>query len=122
MPSRKIHEEFDRFLASKGVLLRDGKYGQVHKFMDLGINSFGSEHRNFDIYHHEKGLRKWLNGKYNVIGQDRASDWLRAGLGHLCLDKTESRLWKTYSWATVFKSAYNTMKRRGWTRARFICS
>jgi hypothetical protein len=120
MPSRNKHEEFDRFLAGKGVLLHDGQYGEVHTFMDRGVNSFGAEHRVLDIYHQKEGLRKWLNGKYNVIGQDRATDWLRAGLGHICLDEAESSLFKEYSWEEVFDSAYRSMSQKRWTKARFI--
>jgi len=120
LPSRNIHEEFDRFLAKKNVLLPDGQYGEVHTFMDRGVESFGSEHRELDLYHKEKGLRRWLNGKYNVIGQDRATDWLRAGLGHICLDEAESYLHERYSWEEVFDSAYRSMAQRRWTKVRFV--
>jgi hypothetical protein len=120
MPSKKEHEKFDRFLAMKGVLLPDGQYGKVHAFMDRGVESFGPDHRLLDVYHREEGLRRCLNGKYNVIGQDLATDWLRAGLGHICLDKMESSLSGRYSWGKVFDSAYRSMARRGWTRARFV--
>jgi hypothetical protein len=126
MPSRKVHEEFDRFLAKKGVLLPDGQYGEVHVFMDRGVEAFGSKHRELDKYHGKgtrtkaKGLRQWLNGKYNVIGQNRATDWLRAGLGHICLDEAETCLDKDYSWEEVFDSAYRSMAQRRWTKARFI--
>jgi hypothetical protein len=106
MPCRNKHEEFGRFLAKKGVLLPDGRYGEVHTFMDRGTETFGGKHREYDPYHKEKGLRQWLNGKYNVIGQDLATDWLRAGLGHICLDEVESYLKKSYSWEEVFDSAY----------------
>lgn len=120
MSSRNKHEKFDRFLAGKGVLLPDGEYGKVHEFMDRGVKSFGAEHRKVDIYHLEEGLRQWLNGKYNVIGQDRATDWLRAGLGHICLDESDSSLSKEYLWKEVFDSAYRSMAQRRWTRARFV--
>jgi hypothetical protein len=120
MPSRQKHEAFDRYLARKHVLLPDGKYGEVHAFMDRGVRDFGASHREVDIYHREKGLRQWLNGKYNVIGQDRATDWLRAGLGHICLDERESYLYKSYSWPEVFDSAYRSMAQRRWTKARFV--
>jgi hypothetical protein len=126
MPSRRKHEEFDRFLVTKNVLLPNGQYGQVHAFMDRGVEIFGGKHRELDLYHGEgtrtkaKGLRRWLNGKYNVIGQDLATDWLRAGLGHICLDEAERKLPKRYSWKKVFDSAYRSMARRGWTKARFV--
>lgn len=126
MPSRSKHEEFDRFLAKKGVLLPDGQYGEVHAFMDRGVKIFGSEHRKLDKYHGKgtrvkaKALRKWLNGKINVIGQNLATDWLRAGLGHICLDDAESRLDQSYSWEEVFDSAYLSMTQRRWTKARFM--
>lgn len=126
MPSRRKHEEFDRFLAGKSILLPDGQYGEVHAFMDRGVKLFGSEHRELDMYHGKgtgakaKGLRQWLNGKFNVIGQDRATDWLRAGLGHICLDDAESCLDLNYSWDEIFDSAYRSMTRRRWTKARFI--
>lgn len=120
MPNRSTHEEFDRFLSKKGVLLPDGQYGEVHAFMDLGVQSFGAGHREHDIYHCEEGLRQWLNGKCNVIGQDRATDWLRAGLGHICLDEAESSLSQKYTWEEVFDSAYRSMAQRGWTRVRFV--
>jgi len=126
MPSRNWHEEFDRFLATKGVLLSNGGYGEVHTFMDRGVEIFGSMHRELDKYHGKgtsakaKGLRRWLNGKYNVIGQDLATDWLRAGLGHICLDDAESYLNGSYSWEEVFDSAYRSMVQRKWTKARFM--
>lgn len=126
MPSRKIHEEFDKFLARKEVLLADGRYGVVHTFMDRGVKIYGSEHRGQDPYHGKgprtkaRWLRRWINGKYNVIGQDRATDWLRAGLGHICLDEVDSALYKNYSLETVFDSAYRSMARRRWTKARFV--
>ena len=120
MPSRSKHEEFDRFLARKHVLLPDGQYGEVHAFMDRGVEAFGSQHRELDKYHKEKGLRQWLNGKYNVIGQNRATDWLRAGLGHICVDEAETYLHESYSWEEVFDSAYRSMAQRRWTKARFV--
>ncbi|MEM3629641.1 MAG: hypothetical protein QXE06_09795 [Candidatus Bathyarchaeia archaeon] len=126
MPCKDRHEQFDRFLAEKGVLLPDGQYGEVHAFMDRGVKNFGSRHRELDIYHgigsraKASGLRRWLNGKYNVIGQERATDWLRAGLGHICLDEANARLNKRHSWDEVFNHAYRLMSRRGWTRARFV--
>jgi hypothetical protein len=120
MPSRNKHEEFDRFLAKKHVLLPDGQYGEVHAFMDRGVEAFGSQHRELDKYHKEKGLRQWLNGKYNVIGQNRATDWLRAGLGHICVDEAETYLHESYSWEEVFDSAYRSMAQRRWTKARFV--
>lgn len=123
MPIKGSHTEFDRFLASKGVLLEDGQYAEVHTFMDSGVKSFGANHREIDIYHEEEGLRQWLNGKYNVIGQDRATDWLRAGLGHISLDEADRRLkryFKRYSLEKVFDSAYRSMAGRRWTKARFV--
>jgi hypothetical protein len=126
MPSRDRHEQFDRFLAEKGVLLPDGQYGEIHAFMDRGVGNFGPRHRELDIYHgmgakvRASGLRRWLNGKYNVIGQERATDWLRAGLGHICLDEADTRLNNSYSWEEVFNRAYRLMARRGWIRARFV--
>lgn len=120
MPSRNMHEEFDRFLAMKGVIFQDGQYGDVHDFMDLGVKSFGANHRKLDFYHNEEGLRQWINGKYNIIGQNRATDWLRAGLGHICLDEAESTLAEKYLWEEVFDSAYRSMVQRGWARVRFV--
>lgn len=122
MLSKRDHEKFDRYLAERkrGVLLPDGEYGEVHAFMDSGVKSFGAEHRRVDIYHRGEGLRQWLNGKYNVIGQDRSTDRLRAGLGHICLDEAESSLSDKYLWDEVFDSAYRSMAQRGWTKARFV--
>lgn len=122
MPTRRKHEEFDIFLAEKDVLLSDGQYGEVHSFMDRGVIFYGAAHRKLDVYHREKGLRRWINGKFNVIGQDRATDWLRAGLGHICLDNTDSTLWRTYSWGAVFDSAYRSMAQKRWTKSRFVSS
>jgi hypothetical protein len=120
MPFRDKHKAFDKFLAMKGVLLPDGQYEQVHAFMDRGVKEFGSAHRELDSRHTEEKVRQWLNGKYNVIGQDRATDWLRACLGHICLDEIESYLKTTYSWEEVFDSAYRSMAQRKWTKARFV--
>jgi len=119
MPQSRTHTQFDEYLAEKGVLLTDGKYKSVHKFMDEGVWSFGSEHRELDFYHGEDGLRQWLNGKWNVIGQDRATDWLRAGFGHLCLDDAERRLGKKVSNIKLFDSAYRSMCQRSWKRKYF---
>lgn len=120
MPSRGTHQEFDRFLSKRGVLLPDADYAEVHTFMDLGVESFGAAHRELDSYHREDGLRQWLNGKHNVIGQDLATDWLRAGLGHICLDEAASSLANDYSWPEVFDSAHRSMAQRKWTTVRFV--
>lgn len=126
MPCKDRHVQFDGVLSQKGALLPDGQYGEVYAFMDRGVKNFGPRHRELDIYHgagakvRANGLRGWLNGKYNVIGQERATDWLRAGLGHICLDEADTRLDSSYSWEEVFNHAYRLMARRGWTRARFI--
>ena len=119
MPSRGLHEEFDRYLASRGVLMDTTGYGSVHSFMDRGVTMYGGRHREFDPFHAESGLRSWINGKRNVVGQDRATDWLRSGLGHICLDEIDSRLLKSYNWNSVFDSAYRSMVSRGWNTARF---
>ena len=120
MPNRIFHERFDKYLSERAVLLEDRRYGAVHAFMDRGVKSFGGTHREMDLYHQEEGLRKWLNGKYNVIGQDQATDWLRAGLGHICLDEANSSIHMKYSWEKVFDSAYRSMAQRRWNRARFV--
>lgn len=113
---RKIHVKFDKYLSDQGVLLQDVGYSQVHAFMDAGVKSFGAQHRDLDLFHKGKGLRSWLNGKWNVIGQDLATDWLRAGLGHICLDEADSSL----DLEEVFDLAYRSMVQRGWTKARFM--
>jgi len=118
MPDRRTHEEFDRYLVDRGVLLPNTKYGEVHKFMDAGVKDFGGEHREVDYYHDVDGLRDWLNGKYNVI-QNLATYWLRAGLGHICLDEKESSLSDEYSLDEVFDSAFRSMAQRGWTKSFF---
>lgn len=118
MPNRNIHEQFDVFLAKKDILLPDGRYGKVHEFMDLGVKSFGSTHREEDYFHGEEGLRSWIKGKYNVIGQDRATDWLRAGLGHICLDAMHRKN-KDCSLDELFNSAYRSMAQRSWDRSYF---
>lgn len=125
MPPRKTHEEFDRYLADRGVLIpysqfEKSKYKTVHVFMDRGVYTYGPEHREHDIYHREKGLRSWLNGQINVIEQDLATDWLRVGLGHICLDEAESSLDPKYSLEEVFDSAYRSMAQRGWTKKYFV--
>lgn len=95
-------------------------------FMDRGVEAFGSRHRELDIYHGRgtrarmSGLRRWLRGKCNVIGQDRATDWLRAAYGHICLDEAETALEAKYSWEEVFDPAFRSMAQRKWTKARFI--
>jgi hypothetical protein len=128
MPCRNKHVEFDRYLAEKQVLFHDAGYSEVHKFMDLGVKSLGYRHRELDQYHGKgtrakaKGLRKWLNGKYNVIGQDRGTDWLRAGYGHICLDDAYylMKANKVYSWEDIFNSAYRSMAQRKWKNNRFV--
>jgi len=106
-------------LAKRDVLLKDGAYAKVHEFMDRGVGAYGASHRGKDVFHQEVGLRSWLNSRINVIGQDRATDWLRAGLGHICLDEAESGLDRRYSMASVFDSAYRSMAQRRWTNVRF---
>lgn len=120
MPNRMFHEQFDEYLSDHAVLLEGGRYGTVHSFMDRGVKTFGAMHRELDLYHQQSGLRRWLNGKYNLIGQDQATDWLRAGLGHICLDQAESSLPTVYSWKEVFDSAYRSMAQKGWNRSRFV--
>lgn len=120
MPSRKKHEQFDEYLALKGVLMPDGRYAVVHSFMDKGVNCYGADHRNLDFYHQEEGLRSWINGKYNVIGQNLATDWLRAGLGHICLDYKDSSIPADANWDIVFHDAFQLMNKMKWTRSRFI--
>lgn len=119
-----MHLKFDEYLAKRGILLSDGKYNAVHKFIDKGIKFYGAEHRTNDPYHkftrRLQALRTWLNGKYNIIGQDRATDWLRAGVGHLFLDYFTSNLDRRYSWLSIFDSAYRSMVQRGWTGVRFL--
>lgn len=66
MPSKDVHEKFDKYLADRGILLSDSKYGIVHSFMDTGVYSFGANHRYVDTYHSKEGLCRWLKGKYNV--------------------------------------------------------
>jgi hypothetical protein len=124
MPIRRLHEQFDMYLAKKCVLLEDARYGEVHRFMDLGVREFGSKHQDEDKYHDAdegkcEALRTWINGKYNVIRQDRATDWLRAGLGHICLDKAKQRLPDSASKDELFDSAYRSMAQRSWDRAKF---
>ena len=119
MPDRDLHENFDKYLAIRGVFLPDGRYGQVHTFMDLGVNIYGSTHQEDDIYHKEEGLRSWINGKFSIIGQDRATDWLRAGLGHICLDVANRRVPESEPWDTLFDSAYRSMAQRRWDRVKF---
>lgn len=120
MYKRKDHIKFDEYLSERGVLLEDAGYDKVHAFMDAGVKSFGAQHRLLDPFHKGKGLRSWLNGQWNVIGQDRATDWLRAGLGHICLDEADTELDLKYSVEEVFDSAYRSMVQRGWTKARFV--
>jgi len=119
MPSRKRHEEFDVYLSVKGILLPDGQYGTVHTFMDRGTQSFGPYHRDIDFYHGEDGIRSWINGKINIIGQNRATDWLRAGLGHLCLDYIDTTHSKRLSWEYIYNEAYKLMKKMNWHKSRF---
>ena len=120
MPSRGKHKQFDKYLAERHVLLSEAEYDKLHEFMDRGVGLYGSEHRERDVFHAEEGLRSWINGKYNVIGQDLATDWLRAGLGHISLDEMERALDDDYDWHEVFDSAYRSMAQRGWIRARFV--
>ncbi len=119
MPNRNKHEQFDVFLADKGILLPDGRYGEVHDIMDKGTKIYGSFHRKYDPVHEEKGLRAWILFKYSTIGQDRATDWLRAGLGHICLDEMYSRFKGKKSWDKIFNSAYRSMAQRSWDRSYF---
>ena len=119
MPNRNIHLEFDRFLIQKNVLFPDANYDNVHKFVDAGVFSYGRNHRIVDIYHQEEGVRRWLNGKINVIPQERATDWLRCALGHFCLDDANSKLDERHYLEDVFDYAYKLMKQRRWTNAHF---
>ncbi|MGB3478775.1 MAG: hypothetical protein WBB67_06415 [bacterium] len=120
MPVRTVHKEFDKYLSERGILLPDASYDRVHEFIDRGIYTFGAQHRELDIYHQEEGLRSWLHSKYNIIGQDLATDWLRAGLGHFCLDEADSSLNGRYSQDSLFDSAYLSMAQRGWTKVKFV--
>jgi hypothetical protein len=124
MPNRITHERFDEFLANKGILLSDARYGNVHRFMDTGVKIYGPDHRNYDPYHERDGICTWITGKRNVINQDHATDWVRSALGHICLDKAATRFKNKkrsdYSEDALFKSAYRSNVQKGWTRARFV--
>jgi hypothetical protein len=119
MPSRQIHVKFDKYLIEKGVLFHSS-YSKIHEFIDKGTQTFGGkDHRGIDFYHSEKGIRQYLNGKVGIFGQELTSSWLRAGLGHLCLDKAATRRGCEDEEKELFKSAYRSMIRGGYTKKYF---
>ena len=124
MPLGPKHKKFDRYLAERGVLFPNASYEKVHEFIDRGVKKYGPNHREKDDYHNadEHAFRDWLNGKSNIIKQDMATDWLRAGYGHYCLDDAERRSPKNISDDKLFDSAYRSMCQKGWDRAKFYFS
>lgn len=118
MPSKKIHSKFDNYLIGRGVLI-DSSYSKIHTFIDKGTQTFGGKHRDTDFYHSEEGIRQYLNGKVGIYGQELTSSWLRAGLGHLCLDKSATRRGCEDEEKELFKSAYRSMVRGGYTKKYF---
>lgn len=118
MPSRQIHIKFDKYLIERDVLI-DSSYSKIHTFIDKGTGTFGGQHREQDFYHSEEGIRQYLNGKIGIFGQELTTSWLRAGFGHLCLDKTATRRGGMDQDKELFKSAYQSMVRGGYTKKYF---
>lgn len=118
MPSRQTHIKFDNYLIERGVLI-DSSYSRIHTFIDKGTGTFGGQHRDEDFYHSEEGIRQYLNGKVGIYGQELTSSWLRSGLGHFCLDETATRRGCEDEEKELFKSAYLSMVRKGYTKKYF---
>ena len=119
---RPVHTRFDRYLSERGVLLDDSDCEHVHKFIDEGSKIRGSQHRDKDPYHdkdeHDR-FRVWLNDKYNAIGQDRATDWLRSDLGHFSLDHAKDSLRRNASEKSLFDFANRSMCQKSLDGAKF---
>ena len=115
MPVRRIHNKFDDYLKEKEIIYFDSYPETVHKRMDQGVKWFGSEHREWDYYHGEEGIRDWLSGFEHLAHQETLTDYLRAALGHVVLDDIERR-GKYSNEDDLIKRAYRSFIARGFHR------
>ena len=115
MPSRRLHMKFDDYLKDKGVIYLDSYPESVHKRMDRGVEWFGPEHREWDYYHGEEGIRDWLSGFEHLAYRETLTDYLRAALGHVVLDDIERR-GNYYDEDDLIVRAYRSFVGRGFHR------
>ena len=94
MPTRDRHLAFDEILRNKGVIgLTDGNI--MHDRMDRNVKYLLKDHREIDWWHHDKGIREYVRNMSHSgfgISQDKATDYIRIGLGHIALDYMASKL------------------------------
>ena len=128
MPNRNKHLMFDDILREKGVI--GGTEGRViHDRMDKNVKYFLKDHREIDWWHCEKGIREFVKNLSNSgfgIRQDKATDYIRIGLGHICLDYMASKLKDknggTYTgldWDYVMKRTWNYYRKKGYHKCYF---
>ncbi|MDH5266497.1 MAG: hypothetical protein OEW62_02325 [Candidatus Bathyarchaeota archaeon] len=119
MPNKRVHLKFDEYLKDHGIIRSYTYADSVHDRMDRGIIVLGSEHRDIDFYHSEKGIREWLRGFSHLAYQETLTDYLRVALGHLALDGMASR-YEFENEYGLMKSAYRSFIQQGYHRKYFL--
>jgi len=115
MPNRRIHLKFDKYLKDRGIITDDLDANSVHDRMDRDLIYWGPEHREIDFYHSEEGIREWSKIFQHLSYQETLTDYLRVGLGHLCLDDVESRR-EWINEKELITRAYRSFIARGYHR------
>jgi len=117
LPNRRVHLKFDEYLRQHGVIFDYTFAVTVHARMDKGTKKFGADHRSFDFYHSEEGIREWLRGMTQAY-QDTLTDYLRVALGHFVLDYIASRFPQPNE-GELMRAAYRSFIQRGFHRKYF---
>ena len=119
MPNRQTHLRFDEYLKERGIIYDDTVATTVHNRLDKGVKKYGPDHRELDFWHSEEGLREWIGGLPANMLQTTATDYLRAGLGHIALDEMKQRNPEKTD-GELFKLAYRSYSQKGYGRTRFV--
>lgn len=94
MPSRNHHIEFDKVLASDGIIPDDVSGAAVHNHLDSGSKKYGAQHRELDPNHDPEAVRDRINAmvcQLGTITQVTATAYVRIGYGHVVLDEIASQ-------------------------------
>jgi len=123
MPSIEKHLDFDeKRLKKNGVIYEDTNGRTVHKRMDRSAKKYGPDHRELDYWHSPEGIRDMIDNIVASVGirPETATDYVKIAYGHLCLDRTASRMmreldcdYKDLNWRSVYTRAYRLFRRYG---------
>jgi len=119
LPTRRVHIKFDEYLKEHGIIYGYTYANIVHDRMDRDLKKHGHwAHREVDYYHHEMGIRDWLQKWQHLAYQETLTDYLRVALGHIVLDEMNSR-YEYDNEDELIKSAYRSFIQRGFSRTFF---